>query len=130
MTDFKPLDEKEQEVVRQVADIINADTAVACTNCRYCMEHCPGGIPIPDYFALFNSARRATTKNISSQFVYYLNLASKHGKASDCIACRACEEACPQHLEISSFMPLAEVYAIVGRCAGTAACNKPEWNNG
>lgn len=104
MDDFQPLNEDEYAIVGQVTDLINADTAIACTNCRYCVEHCPSDIPIPDYFALYNSSKRATTDNISSQFVYYLNLASKHGKASDCIECRACEEACPQHLEISQLM--------------------------
>lgn len=104
MDDFQPLNEEEYAIIGQVADLINADTAIACTNCRYCVEQCPNDIPIPDYFALYNSSKRATTANISSQFVYYLNLASKHGKASDCIACRSCEDACPQHLEISELM--------------------------
>ncbi|MGD9503977.1 MAG: aldo/keto reductase [Syntrophobacteraceae bacterium] len=104
MADFQPLNDEELAIIGKATDLINADAAIACTNCRYCVEHCPSGIPIPDYFALYNSSRRAITDNISSQFVYYLNLASTHGKASDCIACRACEEACPQHLEISELM--------------------------
>jgi len=111
MTDFQPLNDEEYAIVGQVAAMINADTAIACTNCRYCVEHCPGDIPIPDYFALYNSSKRATTGNISSQFAYYLNLASTHGKASDCIGCRACEDACPQHLEISELMKdVSETY--------------------
>ena len=111
MDDFQPLSDEEYAIIAKVTDLINADTAISCTNCRYCVEHCPNDIPIPDYFALYNSSRRATTDNISSQFVYYLNLASEHGKASDCIACRACEEACPQHLEISELMRnVSELY--------------------
>ena len=104
MADFTPLNADEHEIIRQAVDIINADTAVACTNCRYCVEHCPSNIPIPDYFALYNSAKRATSSNFSSQYVYYLNMSAQYGKAQDCIGCRACEEVCPQHLEVSAFM--------------------------
>lgn len=104
MADFTPLNADEHEIIRQAVDIINTDTAVACTNCRYCVEHCPSNIPIPDYFALYNSAKRATSSNFSSQYVYYLNMSAQYGKAQDCIGCRACEEVCPQHLEVSAFM--------------------------
>ena len=65
MADFTPLNADEHEIIRQAVDIINTDTAVACTNCRYCVEHCPSNIPIPDYFALYNSAKRATSSNFS-----------------------------------------------------------------
>ena len=101
MADCKPLNDEELQIIGQVTDILNETTAIACTACRYCVDKCPSNIPIPDYFALYNSAKRATSANMSSQFVYYLNLTATHGKASDCIACRQCEEACPQHLEVS-----------------------------
>jgi hypothetical protein len=104
MTDFIPLCDEEYRIIEQVIDILNQDTAVPCTTCRYCVEGCPMGIPIPDYFALYNSSKRAVTDNISSQFAYYLNLASTHGKASDCISCGNCEKLCPQHIDIPSFM--------------------------
>jgi uncharacterized protein len=104
MADFKPLTEKEYGIISQVTDIINTDTAISCTTCRYCVAGCPKKIAIPDYFALYNSAKRAVTSSMSSQFVYYLNLASTHGKASDCIGCKACEKACPQHLTIVDYL--------------------------
>ncbi len=104
MAGFKPLNEEEYRIINQVIDIINENTAIPCTTCRYCVEGCPMNIAIPDYFALYNSAKRAVTDNISSQFVYYLNLTSNHGKASDCIDCKQCEKACPQHLKITEYL--------------------------
>jgi len=104
MADFKPLDEGEYAIIRQAADVINANTAIACTNCRYCEEGCPQKIAIPDYFALYNSIKSATSSNFSSQSVYYLNLTETHGRARDCIECGECEKECPQHLPIPELL--------------------------
>jgi len=104
MADFKPLCEEEYRIISRVAGLINGNTAVPCTTCRYCVAGCPKKIAIPDYFALYNSAKRAVTGNLSSQFVYYMNLTSTHGKAGDCIGCGKCEKACPQHLKVADFL--------------------------
>jgi predicted aldo/keto reductase-like oxidoreductase len=104
MADFKPLNEEEYKIINQVIEIINENTAIPCTTCRYCEKGCPKKIAIPDYFALYNSAKRATTDNFSSQFVYYMNLTPNHGRASDCIGCKQCEKACPQHLKITEHL--------------------------
>lgn len=104
MTDFTLLNEEEYKIIGQVTDIINKNMAVPCTACRYCEDGCPKKIAISDYFALYNSTKRAVTDNISSQFVYYINLTSTHGKAGDCIGCGRCEKACPQHLEITRLL--------------------------
>ncbi len=80
-----------------------SNTAVACTACAYCTRGCPKNIPIPQYFALYNNIMR-TTGSFSSQAVYYNNLSLAHGKASDCIGCRQCERACPQHLPITDHL--------------------------
>jgi predicted aldo/keto reductase-like oxidoreductase len=100
MKDFRPLNQEESDIVGAAANILNGNTAIACTVCRYCEAGCPKKIAIPDYFALYNSAKRAVTGNSSSQFVYYFNLTSTHGKAGDCIGCGQCEKVCPQHLPI------------------------------
>lgn len=104
MADFEPLNKEEYKIIGQVIDIINENTAIPCTTCRYCEKDCPMNIAIPDYFALYNSSKRAVTGNISSQFVYYLNLAVNHGKAGDCIGCGQCENTCPQHLKIPELL--------------------------
>lgn len=104
MADFKPLSQEEYKIIGQVIDLINENTAIPCTTCRYCEKDCPVNIAVPDYFALYNSTKRAVTNNISSQFVYYMNLNANHGKASDCIGCEQCESACPQHLKITELL--------------------------
>ena len=101
--DFKALTAEESAVVQEVTKIIEANTAVACTGCAYCTRSCPQNIAIPQYFSLLNSATR-TTGSFSSQMVYYMNLSLTHGKASDCISCRQCEKACPQHLPITEHL--------------------------
>lgn len=34
----------------------------------------------------------------------YASLAASHGKASDCIGCRACERNCPQKIKITDWL--------------------------
>jgi predicted aldo/keto reductase-like oxidoreductase len=104
MADFKLLNGEEYRIISRAIDVINENTAIHCTTCRYCVAGCPKKIAIPDYFALYNSAKRAVIDGISSQFVYYMNLTSTHGKASDCIGCRKCEQSCPQHLKITELL--------------------------
>lgn len=102
MKDFRPLDETEQEIVRQVTNIINSSIAVACTGCQYCVEGCPKSIPIPRYFALYNQYKLFADGSNSKG--YYANYKTTHGLAKDCISCRKCETICPQHLNISGLM--------------------------
>ena len=101
---FVPLNAEEEEIIRKVTEIINANTAVPCTACAYCTHDCPKNIAIPQYFALYNSIMR-TTGSFSSQVGYYFNLVhAGHGKASECIKCGQCEKACPQHLPIRELL--------------------------
>ena len=101
---FVPLNAEEDEIIRKVTDIINANTAVPCTSCAYCTHDCPKNIAIPQYFALYNSIMR-TTGSFSSQVGYYYNLVhAGHGKASECVRCGQCEKACPQHLPIRELL--------------------------
>ena len=43
---FKPLNEEEYKILDQVVEIINAKTAIACTNCKKCEKVCPQHLPI------------------------------------------------------------------------------------
>jgi len=97
---FKPLTAQERGAIDQVTKIIKESTYVACTDCKYCIEDCPQNIAIPQYFGMFNQAKKYNTALIQS--VYYGNLASTEGvgAADECIECGKCEDHCPQRLPI------------------------------
>ncbi len=101
MTDFEPLGSEEQALVRKAVSLINANIAVPCTGCAYCVDGCPKHIAIPKYFSLYNAdMQEAKDKGWTPQGEYYDRLTHLFGKASDCVGCGQCERACPQHLPI------------------------------
>ena len=97
MKDFKPLNEAEQGVIFRAQLALNADQSIPCTACHYCTEGCPMGIPIPEIFTVEN--RRKGSPEFRTKREYSIVTEGK-GKASDCIQCGQCENACPQHLPI------------------------------
>lgn len=101
MSDFKPFNDDEFELVRRAAEEINSTIAITCTGCSYCTGGCPQHIAIPRYFALYNADRQeVASKGWTPQSEYYDRLTHTFGKAGDCIQCGQCETACPQHLPI------------------------------
>jgi len=103
---FTPLTEEDNALLQEAAKIIEAQTAVACTACRYCVPHCPAHLPIPEYFHLLNAVARCPKDDWRIR-PGYLQLTEQHAKASDCLACHACEQHCPQHLTIAEHMQKA-----------------------
>lgn len=104
MKDFRPLDEKEYDVVWQVAEVLRQEKLIGCTACRYCVDGCPKNIPIPEVLDCINDRYQEKIEEGARKYAEYTKQA---GKASDCIACRACEKVCPQHLPISKLMKKA-----------------------
>ena len=104
MKDFKPLSEAEQGVILRAQLALNADQSIPCTACHYCTEGCPMGIPIPEIFTVEN--RRKGSPQFRTIREYNIVTAGK-GRASDCVQCGQCENACPQHLPIISLLQKA-----------------------
>ena len=98
MRDFKPLDEQEREVIRQAQVLLGKSSAIACTACRYCCDGCPQQIDIPAVFAAMNL--QLANGQLEEARKAYAAAVAGGGSAADCIACRQCEAACPQHLPI------------------------------
>lgn len=106
--DIKKLNDEEHELINRVCDIVNDLTPIKCTECRYCIEHCPVSIPISNYFTIYNEyyVNKTQDGDQVNAAVSYLVMAKNkdNGAASDCIECHACEKYCPQHLEISELL--------------------------
>ncbi len=97
-TDFETLDEAEMQLIDEVtADILKVPQ-IGCTACKYCTPGCPMKISIPDVFRTVNTLRRYPDDWRAKNF--YNGVASRGGKAGDCVACGQCESVCPQHLPI------------------------------
>ncbi len=103
MEDFHPLDQEGQKVIGKVREIIKSTIAIPCTACGYCVDGCPQNIPIPRYFALYNQMEQTRDRG-SQKEAYEALVKDGHGKASQCIGCRQCEEQCPQHIEITQWL--------------------------
>ena len=101
MRDFQPLTYREQEIISQVRTLYQAQHRIPCTACRYCVDGCPAGIPIPDVFAAMN-AHLQQEEGAAGQYAAFEN------NASACIGCGQCEAICPQQLHIRSLLQEVE----------------------
>lgn len=102
MRDFQPLDEEEQKVIQQAQRILGHSSTIPCTACHYCTEGCPKQIPIPEIFSAMNQLL-GNGQRVQAAADYRQAMAGK-GRAADCIGCRQCENACPQHLPITKYL--------------------------
>ncbi|GFI23768.1 aldo-keto reductase YhdN [Lachnospiraceae bacterium] len=94
---FEPLNETEQRIIEQVADALNKRVQNGCTGCRYCMP-CPAGVDIPRCFGIWN--RYHIYENVNETKWSWTHNIEAEKKASNCIKCGKCEQACPQHIAI------------------------------
>jgi predicted aldo/keto reductase-like oxidoreductase len=101
MGDFKPFAPGEYETIDKVRTIFQGQNRVPCTGCRYCVDGCPAGIPIPDVFTAFKYFK-SRKEDISAQGKAAYE--AIENKADQCVGCGQCEEACPQFLHIRELL--------------------------
>ncbi len=94
----KPLNEKETALLFDIATDMRSAGTLPCTACHYCTEHCPQGLDIPRLLELYNEELLNKGSWVP---VFGLMTIEKDKKPSDCLACRSCEEVCPQQLKIA-----------------------------
>lgn len=93
------LTERDQAMLRQVVDTINAKMKVGCTGCRYCMP-CPQGVDIPGSFAALNRKYSEGYMSAMKEYLMCTGLRAEASNAGKCIECGKCETHCPQHIAI------------------------------
>jgi len=97
----EPLTEGELARIQAVLEEKKELADLYCTGCNYCMP-CEQGVAIPHIFSLMNTYRLYGLKEWARK--EYARLGPDHWRkwmpASECIECGACEEKCPQKIEI------------------------------
>lgn len=96
-TDFKALNEEEQEIINQVRHEIQQLSKVDCTSCNYCMP-CPYGVNIPANFRVYNHNSMYENNGYTKWAVG--NLQQHKAFADVCVECGECLPKCPQKIEI------------------------------
>ncbi len=97
----KPLNAAEADALGSIAQRMLARGTVPCTACHYCVSHCPQGLDIPGLLALYNE--HAFT---GGGFIAPMALSAlpEDKRPQACLACRSCEQVCPQQIRISEVL--------------------------
>ncbi len=117
---LKPLTDKENEALEQVAQLYLSRPFVSCTACQYCMP-CPYGLDIPGIFSHYNkclnegnysdNVKDENYKKARRDFLIgYDRNVPRLRQANHCIGCGQCRPHCPQHINIPEEMQRIDKY--------------------
>ncbi len=91
--------EKEETLLKEVVQAINANMKVGCTGCGYC-KNCPQKVDIPGTFSAYNKYYTDGWFTAIREYLFCTTLRKDSTAASKCIECGMCEKHCPQGIEI------------------------------
>jgi uncharacterized protein len=90
----------EQALIVQARNTYEELCPIPCTQCEYCLP-CTVGLNIP---RLFDTLNRGAMYGTLDEARRRYERMSEEQRAAACIACRECEEKCPQSIPISEWM--------------------------
>ena len=94
---FKPLTDDNRAVLQQAQQKLDELIDNPCTSCHYCMKGCPADVSIS---GIMDSLNRAALYGFERGRAQYNFETSFGNRASSCLHCYQCEDACPQHIPI------------------------------
>ena len=107
---FQPLNATEQQAIVKAQEALNSSRIVPCTGCDYCAKVCPVGVGISGSMTALNYyINYDDPKTAAYQLGFIVRFNDGKKMPEECIRCGACEEACPQNINIlECFDRLAE----------------------
>lgn len=100
MAGFSPLTSEERAIVEKAQAIIASAGVVPCTSCGYCLDGCVQNIAINGIFSALNTDIQYQNRaSANGRFAWVTGMMGKN-PPSACIECGACEQVCPQHIDI------------------------------
>ncbi len=114
------LTDKERALMAEARDRYLAICPTRCTGCKYC-EPCPNGVAIAILMKAFNQGIMGD--DLEGERRQYAHMAEGE-RASACVACRACEEHCPQGMPISEWMTY--IHQVLGEGRDYRPAERPQ----
>lgn len=100
MKDFTGFTDEERAVIQKAQEELAKVPTIPCTTCDYCAKVCPMNIGISGSFTAMNILTLYGREEFAKNQYGWLVPGHNKAKASECIQCGACEEVCPQHIDI------------------------------
>lgn len=107
---FKPIEDREIEVIKKVVELVRQRPIIPCTDCKYCIE-CPMQINIPKIFDAYNEYIRYENKG-HTHWRYNYDF-KEIEKPEACTRCNYCKERCPQRINIPD--ELVKAHALLSK---------------
>ena len=99
--------ESDLAAIDEVRKAFYSLTPIPCTQCNYC-QPCPSDVAIPSIFALYNDAKMYGAEK-GNRWMYTSHI-KEENRADMCIECGQCEAACPQQIEIISWLKTCDAF--------------------